>query len=431
MAAATLSEQEIFDYISRKRNLLFARISLCATVVGAIHTFNDAQDGLRAAPIFDFALTLVVFFSFWLNRWGYHKTAKIATLVTLNFAFAAYASLIPFEVGVYLFYLPLIAISAAIFDSNDQVFRYIFIGLSLTLLIALFATDFKLLGNVSIEAHDIRESYVLNLFTCSLTLLFCILFLMKINETSEAQLHALAREAKNNNEKLQKTNVELDRFLYSTSHDLRAPLMSIKGLINLAQREGFSSAPKYLNLMDQQINKLDGFINEIIDYSKNARMELRPEPLDIRSTAQDVTDHLKFIEGADQIQFQYHIDLCDRVVTDKARVQVILNNLISNSIKYHNLKQREPHIRITAQRTNGHWTLAVADNGKGIAPEFHDKIFDMFYRADESSKGSGLGLYIVKEVVLKMDGKIELSSEPNKGTEFKVTFPWNSISTPN
>lgn len=430
MADATPSEDEIFDFISRKRNLLFSRISLCGTAVGVIHTINDAVGGLRAAPLFDFALTLIVFLSFWLNRWGYHKTAKISTLVTLNFAFAAYASVIPFEVGVYLFYLPLMAISAAIFDGKDQRLRYGLISLSLLLLLALFATDFKLLGNVSIEAHDIRESYMLNLFTCSLTLLLCILFLVGINERSEFQLRGLAKDARFNNEKLRKTNVELDRFLYSTSHDLRAPLMSMKGLINLVEREGSASAPKYLHLMDQQINKLDSFIKEIIDYSKNARMELRPEPLDIRSTAEDVTDHLKFIEGADQIQFQYNIDLGDRVVTDKARVQVILNNLISNSIKYHNLKQPHPHIRITAQRANGHWTLAVADNGKGIAPEFQDKVFDMFYRADEGSKGSGLGLYIVKEVVLKMNGKVELFSEPQRGTEFKVTLPWHPASTP-
>jgi signal transduction histidine kinase len=427
MEAFTLSEQEILNYISRKRNLLFARVSLCATAVGIMHTINDGMDGLRAAPIFDFALTLIVFLSFLLNRWGYHNTAKTITLIVLNLAFAAYASLIPFEVGVYLFYLPLMAISAAIFDTKDQVLRYVFIGLSLAMLLALFLTDFKLLGNLSIEAHDIRESYMLNLFSSSAMLLLCILFLMRINERSESQLHELAREAKLNNDKLTKTNVELDRFLYSTSHDLRAPLMSIKGLINLAQREGPATAPRYLHLMDQQTNKLDNFIKEIIDYSKNARMELRPEPICIRATAEDVADHLKFIDGADRIKFKYQIDLEGDVVADKSRVKVILNNLISNSIKYHNLKQEEPQVLISAQRTSRHWTLAVSDNGRGIAPEYQAKVFDMFYRADEDSKGSGLGLYIVKEAVLKMNGKIELSSEPDKGSEFRVTLPWNSF----
>lgn len=428
METVTLSEQEILDYISKKRNLLFSRIALCATAVGLIHTINDALDGLQVAPIFDFVLTLIVFGSYLLNQRGYHNIAKIMTLIFMNLAFAVYASLIPFEVGVYLFYLPLMGVSAAIFDTKDQMLRYVFIGVSLSMLTLLFLTDFKLFGNVSIPAEDIRESYIVNLFSSIAMLMLCIFFLMRINERSESQLHELARQVKLNNEKLKKTNVELDRFLYSTSHDLRAPLMSIKGLINLVQREGAANAPGYLALMDQQTNKLDGFIKEIIDYSKNARMDLRPEPVSIQAAAEDVTNHLKYIDGADRIRFKYQIDLGGDVVADKSRIQVILNNLISNSIKYHNLMQPEPEVVISAKRLARSWVLTVADNGRGIAPEYQAKVFDMFYRADESSKGSGLGLYIVKEAVTKMNGKIELVSEPNRGSEFRVTLPLNLVS---
>ncbi|MFZ6001008.1 MAG: hypothetical protein ACOYW3_10900, partial [Bacteroidota bacterium] len=205
METITLSEQEILDYISKKRNLLFSRIALCATAVGLIHTINDALDGLQVAPIFDFALTLIVFGSYLLNQRGYHNIAKIMTLIFMNLAFAAYASLIPFEVGVYLFYLPLMGVSAAIFDTKDQMLRYVFIGLSLSMLTLLFLTDFKLFGNVSIPAEDIRESYIVNLFSSIAMLMLCIFFLMRINERSESQLHELARQVKLNNEKLKKT----------------------------------------------------------------------------------------------------------------------------------------------------------------------------------------------------------------------------------
>jgi signal transduction histidine kinase len=424
MTKFSTSEQEVLDYISKKRNILFSQITLCATVVAFYHALIDWLDGMQAASIIDLLLGFLVLSAFWLNKTGRHNTGKTLLLFLLNLGFAAYASVLPSQVGVYLFYLPLMSISAAIFDSKDKLLGYGFIGLSILMLFLLFFFDFKLLGSLSIESYDEEDSYIINLFSSSVLFVLCILFTIKLNETSEKRLHDLAREVQIKNEGLEKANVELDRFLYSTSHDLRAPLMSIKGLVNLAQRKE-SDIPFYLNLINQQTDKLDGFIQEIIDYSKNARMELRPELLDIKNAAQDVTAHLKYIDGADKIQFQYDVQFSDKVVTDRSRIQMILSNLISNSIKYHNLVQEAPHIAITACRNNGHWKLSVADNGKGIPREHQNKVFDMFYRADESSKGSGLGLYIVKEAVCKLNGKIELQSEPNKGTTFTVTLPWN------
>lgn len=418
------SELDVGRYTAGKRNVLFSRLSLFAGVLALIHTASDALDGLRIAPLIDLGLTLVIFAGYGLNRKGQHRLAKITVLTVLNLALAAYASLIPKQIGVYLFYLPLACGAAALFDFNERYMRYTFMGLPLIMLVLLFLSDFKLLGNLSIRAEDIELSFLLNLFSSTLMILFCIDFMVRLNEAAENRLSDLAREVQQKNMRLEKTNADLDRFLYSTSHDLRAPLMSIKGLINLAQQEAVSTTPAYLRMMNRQIEKLDSFIGEIIDYSKNARMEIKLEPLDIASTVRDVVSNLRFMEGADKISFQYHIDLEGRPLTDRARLQVILSNLISNSIKYHNLEQTMPYVSVSAQRTNGYWTLTVTDNGKGIMPEHVHRVFDMFYRADERSKGSGLGLYIVKEAVAKLHGHIDLQSAPQSGTSFIVTLPW-------
>lgn len=425
------AELDVQGYTARKRNVLFGRLTLFAGVLSLIHTASDALDGLRAAPLIDLGLTLVLFAGYGLNRRGQHRSAKITVLLVLNLALAVYASLIPAEIGVYLFYLPLACVSAVVFDYNAGHVRYAFIGLPMVMLVLLFLFDFKLLGNLSIRAEDMEASFLLNLFSSTLMILFCIYFMVSLNEAAENWLSDLAREVQQKNIRLEKANAELDRFLYSTSHDLRAPLMSIKGLIHLAQREVHTATPAYLRMMDQQIEKLDSFIGEIIDYSKNARMEINPEPVDLETTVRDVTSNLRFMEGADKISFQCHIDLEGQPFTDKARLQVILSNLISNSIKYHNLEQTQPYVSVSAQRSNGHWTLSVSDNGKGIMPEHVHKVFDMFYRADERSKGSGLGLYIVKEAVAKLQGQIELQSTPQKGTSFKVTLPWLHSSSTN
>ena len=109
--------------------------------------------------------------------------------------------------------------------------------------------------------------------------------------------------------------------------------------------------------------------------------------------------------------------------TDGRRISIILKNLISNSIKYHDFKKNNQFIRVEIAYSGSSAIVTVADNGIGIDKEHLDNIFKMFYRADEGSKGSGLGLYIVKETVDKLNGRIEVVSEASKGTSFKITIP--------
>ena len=425
------SNPTVLQFVEEKRNLLFSRVAICGIVIGSIHTLTDSLDGLRAAPIIDACFTAIILGAYWLNRVGHHRTAKSLALLVLNLGFVAYASVLPKEVGVYIFYLPLVAVAASVFDNHHWGLRYFFMLLPLVCLLALFLSDFSLMGPIAISASDIPESYMLNLFSSTIFLLLCIRFLIVINQQSENLLLELTEQVQQKNERLEKTNEELDRFLYSTSHDLRAPLMSIKGLVNLANREYPNNTPKYLSLMDQQTDKLDLFIKEIIDYSKNARTELEAEEVNVREIAEEITTRLRFAEGAERISFRYDMAV-EQVETDKTRLQVILNNLVSNAIKYHDLAKPMPEIAVTTARSSGHWILEVSDNGKGISKQYHQKIFDMFYRADETSKGSGLGLYIVREAVQKLQGQIELQSEPGRGSTFRLTFPWqlSSAATP-
>jgi len=228
------------------------------------------------------------------------------------------------------------------------------------------------------------------------------------------------------NKELVKINEELDRFVYRASHDLRAPLKSIIGLANLANTDldnnNFSFMKEYVNRIEQSVNKLDSTIVEIINYSKNNRLEINKEPVDFNGLLEEVWDKLKYLEGAIEIEKKVHIKQESPLYTDKNRLFVILNNLISNSIKYRNNSQ-QPYIKVDAVVHSDSFSVTVEDNGIGISDKYIDKIFDMFYRATESSDGSGLGLYIVKETVDRLKGKIDVQSRPEEGTRFKVEFP--------
>lgn len=139
--------------------------------------------------------------------------------------------------------------------------------------------------------------------------------------------------------------------------------------------------------------------------------------------ATEIWESLKFSPEADRINF--HIDIAHDafVMSDKNRLRVIMGNLISNAIRYHDERKDEKFIRLNHQMNGKVFYLKVQDNGQGIAPEYHTKIYDMFYRGNEQSKGSGLGLYIVKEALVKLSGSIHLESSPGIGSTFTIKLP--------
>jgi signal transduction histidine kinase len=226
------------------------------------------------------------------------------------------------------------------------------------------------------------------------------------------------------NHELNKTNAELDRFVYSTSHDLRAPLTSLMGLINITQdTTDPKDINKYLVMMKDRIHSLDKFIKDITDYSRNNRLEITHESIRMEELALEVWDSLKFAPEARRISFEVNISHDVTVGSDKNRLKVIMSNLISNAIRYHDERKPDQFIRLFVEVRDRNFYLKVEDNGQGIAHEYHTRIFDMFYRANEKSKGSGLGLYIVKEALSKLSGSIHLESAPGIGSTFTVRLP--------
>ncbi len=227
------------------------------------------------------------------------------------------------------------------------------------------------------------------------------------------------------NVELRKLNAELDRFVYSTSHDLRAPLTSVMGLVDIAIREKTSNAKdECLQLIDSSVKKLDSFIKDIMDYSRNQRIEIKKETINFEQLINEALTEIRFLDKNDRIEKAISIENHTPFISDKRRLSVILNNLLSNAVRYHNLKKEHPFIKVNVSLNElKQAEISVMDNGKGIKKEHLERIFEMFYRAEEGSQGSGLGLFIVKETVDKLHGKIDVESEFDKGTIFRVTLP--------
>jgi signal transduction histidine kinase len=249
---------------------------------------------------------------------------------------------------------------------------------------------------------------------------------LKQREAEESKAKA-AQALQSQNAELKKINKELDSFVYSVSHNLRAPLMSVLGLLDLAKHESqqtcSSTLDQYFSMMESSIHKLDETVKEILDYSRNARQNLSIEQIDLRKMINDHFEKMQFMPGSQIITHEIKIDEQVPFFSDSYRLSVIMNNLISNSIKYFDASKEEPFIKISVTTNRDKALFEFEDNGIGIEERYLSKVFDMFFRGTEKNKGAGLGLYIVKEAVEKLGGQVFIQAVVGEGTKFTLDLP--------
>ncbi|MFN3840822.1 MAG: sensor histidine kinase [Cyclobacteriaceae bacterium] len=224
-------------------------------------------------------------------------------------------------------------------------------------------------------------------------------------------------------EELKTRNTELDNFVYKVSHDLRAPLSSVLGLVNLAKLPGNTDdLLGYIEVIGKKIQDLDHFINDVLSHSKNLKMEMTVSKVDFEGIISKTFSDLNYLPGASEVEVTTQVSGSE-FYSDPWRLSEIFRNLISNAIKYRQQKAVKPMVNIFIEITPEKAHIRFADNGIGIDPANLDKIFDMFFRAAEQSDGSGIGLYIVKNAIDKLGGQISVQSNVGFGTTFEIKLP--------
>ena len=222
---------------------------------------------------------------------------------------------------------------------------------------------------------------------------------------------------------LKKVNTELDQFVYSVSHDLRAPLSSILGLVNLCKTNPEKKLlVECISRIGASTVKLDNFIKEILDYSRNSRTEIEVERFNIEELVNELIDNIRLLGNLDN---ELNVNASEKITYegDRRRVSIILNNLITNACKYADPDKLNRFVNISITTSKMGFELIIEDNGIGINSDSLDKVFNMFYRGTETSEGSGLGLYIVNETLTKLKGKIDISSKEGVGTKISIQIP--------
>jgi signal transduction histidine kinase len=225
-------------------------------------------------------------------------------------------------------------------------------------------------------------------------------------------------------DELAKVNRRMEKFLYSASHDLRSPLTSIMGLTNLMRMETHEPVLlSYIEKIDDSTARLEKIVRDLVGFTRTSYQRLDSKKIDFTKLVWDIIDRHKAEPAFRSIRFDVQADDAFPFFADYDRLEIILENIIANAIYFYDPIKTHSLIRITMVGEGQHVRMDILDNGIGIAAAHHHNIFNMFFKASERSRGAGLGLYIVKEAVDKLQGHVQVESEIGFGSLFRVVLP--------
>jgi len=225
-------------------------------------------------------------------------------------------------------------------------------------------------------------------------------------------------------EDLKTKNQELELFMYKASHNFKGPAASIRGLVDLTKR-GVEDhrTKKYLDLIEDSTLSLERTLDSLLEVIKVKQGHIKVQKIDFKEILEEIINSLKYLSGFDKIKLMTSITVKTKFYSDKNLILCIFQNIIENAVKYRNYK-RNSFIQISVEDFEKRFLkIEISDNGLGIPKDLIQEIFTMFFRANEFSKGVGLGLYLVKNALDKLGGTIKVNSIIRQKTTFTILMP--------
>ncbi len=225
-------------------------------------------------------------------------------------------------------------------------------------------------------------------------------------------------------QKLIAINKELSTFVHKVSHDLKGPISTTKSLLKVATSElQFPVALEYCSLMDKSIKKLDDIVSDLagIAFIKDGKLDHKI--INFKDIIEDINEEFRFIDNFKKLKVVVGVKLSNNYYSDPRLLNVIFRNLIQNAIRYLDPTKTKPSLQLKITESKDQVKLSVKDNGLGIPPKYHKQIFDLYFRASNSPESTGLGLYIVKTAVEKLQGTVNLDSVVGAGTTISILLP--------
>ena len=222
---------------------------------------------------------------------------------------------------------------------------------------------------------------------------------------------------------------EQDTYLYRASHDLRGPVASLMGLFNVVQTEFKEDehAMEYFKHYHSSVQRLNKILHNLIDLTKIKEKDVKPSEVALDDIISDCLAAVSTAEHFEKIHFKIRNLIDFKINSDTSSLRTILFHLLENSVNFIQFDNPQPFVKLDIKHESNFLIIEVTDNGQGIKKELQTEVFNMFYRANERSSGSGLGLYIVRYAVEKLNGSIQLKSKEMSGTKISVYIPYSRV----
>lgn len=244
-----------------------------------------------------------------------------------------------------------------------------------------------------------------------------------INDITERK--AAEAEIRRINEEVRQKNEEMQQFVYTVSHDLKSPLVTLEGFVGFLREELEDNNPeeaqKCLERIERSTERMGQLITDLLQLSRVGLIRNDPEPVDLNDLARELTDDLGSQIEKSGFSLTVQPEL-PTIFADRVRIAQVLVNLITNALKY-GAAADSPEIIIGSEEENGETTIFVQDNGQGIAPEHQERVFRPFERLQTDQEGTGIGLAIVNRIVQVNGGRVTIQSSPGEGARFCLVFP--------
>lgn len=423
-----MGENNYLDFITQQKETrkqkFIHHFSLAGMIVTFISALPTLYHGIYVSCIVALAFCVIMTFFWLINRKYYKEWLGELYVIVMNIGLGAGIYIVGRETFTGIYYTSVFLVIGFLIDNRNKK-KLIFYAF-FTLFCALFAYYVPLpirLQNLSEQELTIVRN--MNFTLCLILNTFFVWQLIDVNNESEDKLITFAKNLDEQNRSLKDLNAELDQFAYRVSHDLRSPISSTLGLLYLAKEENeLKSLQEYHQMMEKSLVKLDDFIQEILTHTRNSRLPIVYEPIqNLQGYIQEIV--LPFTQNPAFAHIQFSTEIQENAVlyTDSTRLRMILQNLLSNAFYYHDVHKPKNWVKLNMDINQESVRIEITDNGIGIEEKHLNKIFNMFYRATEKTPGTGLGLYIVKQVLEKMQGKISVQSVYGNGTTFIVEFP--------
>lgn len=411
-----------------KRALLTAQLCVVAILTLTVSIVIDIFSFYFYPIPFDLAAIGLSFVSLWLNRKGKFMAAKMLLILTINLLVLFLISRMPLGMGFYL-YSTCITIGILIAIGYEQMrlgaFLAFLSAMAFLLVMSISPTDPEASGS---DADFVYKNLMITFFVSGTANATMIYYLLRDNYLYEQMLLRKDSDMVAKNKLLETANAKLDRFFYSTSHDLRAPLNSMQGLVQLMEMShDVKELHSYANLLKGRVQNMDNFIRKFSEYARSSRQEISLEIINLRHFVLENLENLNYYGHGDHVKRIVEIPESVLIETDSIRLQTVLGNLFSNAIKYQDYSKSDNFLRVAYVQANYRHLIIVEDNGIGMSRDDLDRIFGMFFRVNRNIEGTGLGLFIVKEALERIGGTIEVSSEPGAGTKFTLSLPVTPI----